>query len=110
MRATEGWAALQHHSVLHTSITVHPPSKQPYSHPHLLVDVQQGSFFTVRPSEKSGHLSGSYVPRWHAGNIYALDASPPHSIPLPSPPSATEPTVYDLFVSGDYEVCRFAGP
>lgn len=35
-----------------------------------------------------------------------MDA-PPHSVALPHPPSATEPTTYDLFVSGDYEVRKF---
>lgn len=70
--------------------------------PNLLVDIQQGSFFAIRPADDSDLQS--YVPKWHAGNIYAMDAALPHSISLPYPPSTTKPTVYDLFVSGDYEV------
>ncbi|KAI0698480.1 hypothetical protein BC835DRAFT_1268955 [Cytidiella melzeri] len=113
LRATEGWAALQHHSVLRTSITVYPPtstkdcSEQP---PQLLLDVQQGAFFALRPSESSDHALEEFVPSWYAGNIYAMGAAPPHSLLLPTKPSATEATVYELFVSSDYEIRLFGDP
>lgn len=44
------------------------------------------------------------VPEWYAGNIYDMQRGTPQSVRLPVPPSRTEPTVYDVFVSGDYEV------
>lgn len=112
LRAFEGWAALQHHTLLHTRITVFPPSKpsaqvaavrEPV---RLLVDIQQGSFFTVLPSQDEGSGEATpQTPKWWAGNIYAINASPPQAVPLPTTPSETSPTTYDLFVSGDYEVC-----
>ena len=101
----EGWAALQHHSVLKTSITIYPPLEGAGSEeiPHLLIDIQQGSFFALRPSPADNDLV-DFIPQWHAGNIYAIEAAPPHTVPLPSRPSTTQATTYDLFVSGDYEV------
>lgn len=107
LRAAEGWAALQHHSVLRTSLTVYPPSFQQGHEadpPHLLLNVQQGTFFALRPVETSPYLNEGFVPKWHAGNVYAMDAAPPHAVPLPFPPSLTGPTTYDLIISGDYEV------
>ncbi|KAH9925275.1 uncharacterized protein B0H18DRAFT_1170833 [Fomitopsis serialis] len=104
LRATEGWAGLQHHSVLHTTITVTPPpnlssdtSERPGEPPRLLVNVAQGSFFTA-------------VPQWYMGNIYAMERVLPQTVSLPSTPSFTGPTTYDLFVSGDYEIRLFGDP
>ncbi|KAH9951491.1 hypothetical protein B0H21DRAFT_818527 [Amylocystis lapponica] len=110
LREYEGWAALQYHSVLRTKVTVYPPSGPPeasISPPHLLVDILQGSFFTVLPSEPKESV---IVPTWYAGNIYALERSPPQTVILPIPPSETSPTSYDLFVSGDYEIRLFGDP
>ncbi|KAJ7090213.1 hypothetical protein B0H15DRAFT_779111 [Mycena belliarum] len=102
LRATEGWAALQHHAVLHTTITLFPPSKHnPESvPPRLLVQLIQGSYITIVPASHSQVLS---PPEWHAGNIYAMERTLPRAIDLPSPPSLTSPTTYHAFVSGDYE-------
>jgi hypothetical protein len=72
--------------------------------PNLLINVLQGSFFALRPSEMSEGDTVPYIPRWYAGNIYEMDAAPPHTVPLPTPPSTSQPTVYELIVSGDYEV------
>lgn len=96
---------MQHHAVLHTKFTVFPPSSAAsgtQNMPHLLVNLVQGSYFTVLPVEIETH--GEYVPEWHAGNIYNLERALPRAANLPTPPSLTQPTVYDLFVSGDYEV------
>lgn len=109
LRAFEGWAALQHHAVLRTTINVYPPSDNSESRaqPKLLIDVKQGSFFAVLPAEYSEHApADAYIPRWHTGNIYAMVAAPPHTIPLPVPASHDKPTTYNLFLSGDYEVYR----
>ena len=102
IRQTEGWAGLQHHSVLHTVLTVTPPTNPDRNGssvpPRLHVNLVQGSFFTILP--KSG---GSGVPKWYSGNIYSMERSLPRIIVLPSTPSLTSPTSYDVFVSGDYE-------
>jgi hypothetical protein len=106
LRATEGWAALQHHSVLRTSFTVSPPpeispTEEP---PRLHVRLAQGSFFCVIPTVPEHLKSGSLVPTWYSGNIYDLEQALPQIIDLPGLPSPTDSTTYDLFVSGDYEV------
>ena len=107
IRATEGWAGLQHHTLLHTTVTVTPPSdssqKRPIDPPRLLVELQQGSFFTILPLHNTGSSTG-FVPKWYMGNIYAMNWVLPQTVPLPAAPSLTGPTTYDLFVSGDYEV------
>ena len=46
------------------------------------------------------------VPEWHAGNIHNLHRAPPSFVFLPGRVSFDRPNVYDLFVSGDYEVRR----
>ncbi|TBU28927.1 hypothetical protein BD311DRAFT_757466 [Dichomitus squalens] len=110
LRATEGWAALQHHSVLRSVITVYPPSNpsnQETSIPRLLVDLDQGSFFTLLPSDNK---DDKFVPEWHAGNIYALGRAPPNAVSLPYPPSTDSPTTYEIVVSGDYEIRLFGDP
>ncbi|KAI0710381.1 hypothetical protein C8T65DRAFT_708227 [Cerioporus squamosus] len=111
LRATEGWAALQHHSLLRTTLTVYPPSgaaqQQHLPPPRLTVNLLQGSYFTVRP------LPGADVggtPEWHMGNIYAMGSAPPNTVELPAPPSLTGPTTYELVVSGDYEIRLFGDP
>ncbi len=105
LRTTEGWAALQHHNLLRTTLTVYPPSgaasRQHSPPPRLIVTLLQGSYFTVRPLTDV-HIGG--VPEWHMGNIYAMGAAPPGAVELPTPPSLTAPTTYELLVSGDYEV------
>ncbi|KAI0781232.1 hypothetical protein BD413DRAFT_600635 [Trametes elegans] len=113
LRATEGWAALQHHSVLHSTLIVHPPShpgvESESPPPRLLVELIQGAFFTVLPVN-TGEEQLAIAPEWHAGNIYALSRSQPNAVKLPTPPSAYEPTTYDIFVSGDYEIRLFGDP
>ena len=109
LRATEGWAALQHHNLLRTTLTVYPPSSlahgQVSSVPRLAVTLIQGSFFTIRsPLNSTGTQGSAFVPEWHTGNIYAMARAPPNFVDLPSPPSLDAPTTYELVVSGDYEV------
>jgi hypothetical protein len=102
IRQTEGWAGLQHHSVLHSVLTIVPPTNSDHNGlsvpPRLQVNLIQGSFFTILP--KSG---GNNVPKWYSGNIYLMERSLPRIIDLPSIPSSVSPTSYDVFVSGDYE-------
>ncbi|KAH7909149.1 hypothetical protein BJ138DRAFT_1090031 [Hygrophoropsis aurantiaca] len=108
LRGTEGWAALQHHSVLRTSITVFPPSISDSQSevdnraPRLCVELLQGSYFAIVPAETKG-----FVPSWYSGNIYAMERSPLQSVDLPVAPAADKPTKYELYVSGDYEIRLF---
>ncbi|TFY66824.1 hypothetical protein EVG20_g4262 [Dentipellis fragilis] len=108
LRATEGWPALQHHSVLHTTLTVHPSDNASQA-PQLLFDLKQGTFFTIVPRLPNSELSDS-VPEWYAGNVYNMERSLPQAVQLPSPPSLSSPTVYDVYVSGDYEIRLFGDP
>jgi pimeloyl-ACP methyl ester carboxylesterase len=112
LRATEGWAALQHHSVLKTSITVYPPLEVDVQvPPRLHVQLVQGSFFTVLPSNASEDTqSEPLVPEWYSGNIYDMEQAPPQILDFPIPPSTTSPTTFDIFVSGDYEIRLFGDP
>ncbi|KAF8197391.1 hypothetical protein BJ912DRAFT_1078312, partial [Pholiota molesta] len=107
LRSTEGWAALQHHAILRTTLTIYPPKSPQNDVPNLLVDLKQGSYFALRPEK---YDSSDFVPQWFAGNIYDIERAPSHATPLPTPPSSIEPTQYDLFVSGDYEIRLFGDP
>ncbi|KZT20258.1 hypothetical protein NEOLEDRAFT_1165105 [Neolentinus lepideus HHB14362 ss-1] len=113
LRATEGWAALQHHSVLRTTLTVYPPESAgsfvaDAESPKLVVKLQQGSFFTVLPTSQEDRAG--LTPEWHYGNIYAMGRDPPLTVTLPVPPAMLRPTAYDVFVSGDYEIRLFGDP
>ena len=106
LRAAEGWAALQHHAVLRTTLTVIPPhSKQPPpAVPDLLVELKRGSFFTLVPADGEWEQRHEFVPEWYSGNIYDVDYASPHLVKFPTVPSAVSPTEYHIYVSGDYEV------
>lgn len=111
LRATEGWAALQHHAVLRTSLTIYPPASASELAlvPYLLIHLSQGSYFTVLPSADSIERS-SWVPEWYSGNIYDMERALPQIVKLPVLPSLTRPTKYDIYVSGDYEIRLFGDP
>ena len=108
----EGWAALQHHAVLRTTLIVYPPKLRSSTHPPpICVDLKQASYFTIvhhitdEVNEAEQMAKSAYiVPEWHAGNIYNLHRAPPSFVNLPGKVSFDRPNVYDLFVSGDYEV------
>ncbi|KAJ6488662.1 hypothetical protein C8R47DRAFT_490907 [Mycena vitilis] len=104
LRATEGWAALQHHAVLRTTLTLYPTGSGELPTPRLLVQLVQGSYIAIVPASGSDTSS---PPEWHAGNIYDMQRTLPRAIELPTPPSATSPTTYHVFVSGDYEIRVF---
>ncbi|KAG8792028.1 hypothetical protein FRC12_007461 [Ceratobasidium sp. 428] len=80
IRATEGWAGLQHHVLLHTTITIDPPRRDNSERIrpiYLLLSGIQCSHIAVFDAS-----SPSIVPRWHTGNIYAYSDAPPTRIPL----------------------------
>ncbi|KAH7877813.1 uncharacterized protein C8R40DRAFT_1159305 [Lentinula edodes] len=107
LRDSEGWAALQHHAVLKTSLTVYPVSGSNSNTrpPHLRIKLVGGSYFTIISSNSTGK-----VPRWYAGNIYDMERALPRVVELPEAPSFDKPTTYDIFVSGDYEIRLFGDP
>jgi hypothetical protein len=105
LRATEGWAALQHHVILKTTLMLVPPtiteaSSDPHIDPRILVNLTQGSYFTLKPK----NCPPNFVPRWVAGNIYDLERALPACVDLSGSISTPGHLEYELFVSGDYEV------
>jgi hypothetical protein len=109
LRSTEGWAALQHHAVLHSYLTVTPPDEydgDPLLVPTLIADVRSASYFSIIPDERNVDHS----PQWHAGNIYNLPNTPSQAIQLPTTPKARNSTTYHLIASGDYEIRLFGDP
>ncbi|KAJ6618285.1 hypothetical protein B0H10DRAFT_2164198 [Mycena sp. CBHHK59/15] len=108
LQATEGWAAVQHHAVLRTSITLYPPQESDASPPpRLLVQLIQGSYIAILSASGSEPRPPA---EWHAGNIYAMERTLPRAVELPSAPSTISPTTYDVYVSGDYEIRLFGDP
>ncbi|KAG8780893.1 hypothetical protein FRC15_009190 [Serendipita sp. 397] len=109
LRKTEGWAALQHHALLHSTFTMTPPPSGTGINtftPVLVAEVRQASFFAIVPEP----IPTDFTPTWHNGNIYNLLNSPIQLLPLPSSPSLESPTLYHIFVSGDYEIRLFGDP
>ena len=103
LRATEGWAAFQHHNVFRTTLEIVPPPESYQTNkPWLAVSLRRASFFALVPVQPSSS-DIFFTPEWHPGNIYGLPRSPKQLIDLPDL-SLTHPTVYNIFVSGDYEV------
>jgi hypothetical protein len=68
------------------------------------MEIERGSFFTIVPADVEWEQRDDFVPVWYSGNIYEFGCALPHLVKLPTVPSALSPTVYHLYVSGDYEV------
>ena len=87
--------------MLHTTLTVRPPRsiKVGAAQPRVLVQLTQGSFFTILPKNVD-----DFLPEWHSGNIYDMNRAPPNAVELPGVVHTDKPTEFDFFVSGDYEV------
>ncbi|PPQ70920.1 hypothetical protein CVT24_009982 [Panaeolus cyanescens] len=111
LRASHGWAALQHHAVLRTTLTIYPPGNpgSTLECPQLLVRLKQASYFALKPQSQDNHTN-LFVPEWYPGNIYDLERALPYLLPLSDKVSLTQPTSFDLFVSGDYEIRLFGDP
>ncbi|PFH45661.1 hypothetical protein AMATHDRAFT_200381 [Amanita thiersii Skay4041] len=109
LRSTEGWAALQHHAVLKTRLTIYPPNP-PRPAPNLLIQLVQGSHFAVLPVHDDNVSISMPTPTWYQGNIYDLNHALPQPVELPIPPFSDRPTNYDLYISGDYEIRLFGDP
>ncbi|KIJ29883.1 hypothetical protein M422DRAFT_214788 [Sphaerobolus stellatus SS14] len=106
LRATEGWAALQHHNVLRGTLKITPPQGASLdSIPWLITSFKQISFFALLPED----ADPSHILEWHPGDIYAFKHSPKQLIEL-SNVSLYNPTTFQIFISGDYEIRLFGDP
>ena len=102
LRETEGWSALQYHSLLHTTFTVYPPSiiNHKDKTPNLKIDLSGGSFFAVFPF---GSASKDAL-EWYAGNEYEDHSAQSKAI-INVPNVGNDLTCFHILISGDYEVC-----
>ncbi|KAG9079401.1 hypothetical protein FS749_008552 [Ceratobasidium sp. UAMH 11750] len=129
IRATEGWAGLQHHVLLHATVRIDPSSftggLDNATPTYLLLSAIQCSHVAVLDMSLS-----PTVPRWHTGNIYAYPDAPIIRIPLFFNNSVTdhqhiptsdgslegiyilrdEPKELDLLIGLDYEIRLFGDP
>ncbi|KAG1819476.1 uncharacterized protein BJ212DRAFT_1445932 [Suillus subaureus] len=111
LRATEGWAALQHHNVLRTYLTVYPPdSKQERTEadPRLRVECLQGAYFSILPGDETTWTT--HVSEWHMGNVYALERAPVQFVSFPTSPCRAKATRYQVVLCGSYEIRLFGDP
>lgn len=103
VRSFEGWSALQHHALAHTTIKISPPpisarTATPEFPRWLAVKTSQLAFFAVTPTT----ARQGFVPEWHAGNIYGFAAVPTQLIELPSW-TENSPLELHVWVSAEYE-------
>jgi hypothetical protein len=104
LRATEGWAALQHHNVLRTYFTLHPPDEESTQgvDPRLRVECLQGAYFAILPGDDTAWTT--HIPEWHMGNVYALENAPVQFVSLPISPCRDKATRFQVVLGGPYEV------
>lgn len=125
IRLTEGWAGLQHHSLLHTTIRLLPlqllnafTNSQPV---HLVLAASQCSYIAILNPHQ---VAGPVTPRWYTCNIYGFSDAPRIRIPLdltqfkqvvselPSLHNKTKVSTieFDVLISLDYEIRLFGDP
>lgn len=122
LRGVFGWASLQHHSVLHTTLTIthsaeHGGLQHISSIPVLSITLQQASYITLVPrisQLESQDIHGQAETlglRWHEGDIYAQSPSQPILLPL-CHDLLRKPRIltYDVYLSVDYEIRLFGDP
>jgi len=109
LRATEGWAALQHQNVLRTYITLYPPTSIQEGvqelDPRLRIGCMQGAYFVILPGDETAWTT--HVPEWHMGNVYAIERAPVQLVSLPTSPSRDRATKYQIVLGAPYEVISF---
>lgn len=107
LRNILGWSVLQHHSVVHTTVTIDPPKIEAPDSPHLAfrVDLKQASFVAFSP--RDSHVSDTL--HWLEGDIYAQSPIV-RLIPLPSHIPRNRRLVIDIFIVVDYEIRLFGDP
>jgi hypothetical protein len=76
LRATEGWAALQHHNVLRTYFTLYLLDEEGTQEvdPLLRVECLQSAYFAILPGDETAWTT--HIPEWHMVNVYALKNAP----------------------------------
>ncbi|KAH7889966.1 hypothetical protein F5I97DRAFT_1848975 [Phlebopus sp. FC_14] len=116
IRATEGWAALQHINVLRGWLYVYPPAVPcGDTEPLLRTDLLRGTFFTILPHPEDPARK-TYVPEWHQGNVYAMERAPSQLVRLPVAPKRNVDgdgvvgTKYEVIICGTYEIRLFGDP
>lgn len=113
LRAIFGWAALQHHGLVHTVLTISPPpggSSEPIlddsARIQLHLSLKQASFVGFKPRHKS---ATGFQSVWYEGDIY--DQSPHGRIvSLPATSLVDDKLEFDVFLSVDYEIRLFGDP
>ena len=106
IRGTLGWAALQHHSLIHTTLSVELPTSSSLSYPALSIRLNQASYVAL--IERDEALTESKV-QWFEGDIYA-QSSITRFLPLPVSYRKKRTIMYDVFISADYEIRLFGDP
>jgi hypothetical protein len=131
IRNTEGWAGLQHHALLHTTIRLSLPwPRDGFTGPqmaHLLLFASQCSYIAIFDSG----YGNSVIPRWHACDIYSFTDAPTIRIPFNfgrrSVPGSSDRSIasellgpigdseawsieLDVLISLDYEIRLFGDP
>ncbi|KAI9568965.1 hypothetical protein HD554DRAFT_2254838 [Boletus coccyginus] len=112
IRATEGWAGLQHVNVLRGWLSVYSPSDLggDASEPLLRTELLQAAFFTILPPSDSPQRK-SHVPEWHHGNIYTLERTPVQLVRFPVSPTRNKAeTRYEVIICAPYEIRLFGDP
>lgn len=111
LRNIFGWAALQHHTLLHTVLTVTLPRDRILSSSsngglHIRFSLKQASFVSFVPRNATDDVP--FV-SWHEGDIYAQS---PHEslISLPASHAIGSTLEYDVFISVDHEIRLFGDP
>ncbi|KAF8431773.1 hypothetical protein L210DRAFT_984925 [Boletus edulis BED1] len=108
IRATEGWAGLQHVNVLRGWLSVRSSGGAPKP-PLLRTELLQGAFFTILPPPESPERK-THVPEWYHGNIYSLERAPVQLVRLPVSHTSNEEARYEVIICAPYEIRLFGDP
>ncbi|WVW83889.1 hypothetical protein I302_105911 [Kwoniella bestiolae CBS 10118] len=112
LRSDHGWASLQYHSILRTTLTV--PQISDHQSTPFKIDVTQGVEYAFVPISLS---SDSQAPiEWYAGDIYAFSETPTGQRDISSKTSNLARTIslfpgeYMMMVRAIYEIRMFGDP
>ena len=112
LRDVFGWAALQHHSLIHTVVSFTSSrdnsglKRNPAARLNVLLSLKQASFVCFVPRNKAPQSFGNM---WIEGDIYA-QSSYSRVISLPVFDTPNGELEFDLFLSADYEIRLFGDP
>ncbi|KAF8319982.1 hypothetical protein DL93DRAFT_2074299 [Clavulina sp. PMI_390] len=108
IRAIFGWAGLQHHSLVHTTLVLRPNTPSLPERVPLRVSLKQASYIALVPRLSSGGSIPADV-EWHEGDIYAAS---PHEflVSVPTSHAVDGAVEFDVFMSFDYEIRLFGDP